>query len=121
MIARALETKKLLVPDILDPKIQKAHIANSRVIMNRSLSKIIKLLPKIESVDEISRDIGPNGNTLSILKVNAINARSALIPPPIVKESKRLDRIINNKKEINSGKRIQMTGAIIRFHLPAVG
>jgi hypothetical protein len=117
MIAKALGTKKLLVPEILDPKIQKAHIENISATIKRSLSVMTKFLPRIENVEEISSDKGPRGNTFSILKVKATRAKIVLIPPPIINEITRLVLVKKSINEKTKGIPIQIIGALKQFLL----
>jgi hypothetical protein len=116
-MVKTLGTKKLLVPEILDPKIQKAHIANIIATMKRSLSVITKFLPSMLNVDEISSETGPRGNTLSIRKVNANKAKNALIPPPTTKLNNRFALIKKINKEKIIGIPIQIIGALKQFLL----
>jgi hypothetical protein len=117
IITSTLGTKKLLVPEILEPKIQNAHIEYISATIKRSLSVITKFLPSIVNVDEISNDMGPRGNTLSILKVNANKAKNALIPPPINKVNNRFPLMMKSIKEKINGMPIQINGALKRFLL----
>ena len=117
IIAKTLGTKKLLAPEILEPKIQNAHKENIRATIKRSLSEITKFLPRIVNLDEISMDNGPSGKTLSILKVRATRANNALLPPPIIKVKRRFD--LRKKRTIERiiGRPIQMMGALTQFPL----
>ena len=112
IIAKEFAVKKLFTPDNLDPNIQNALIAKNKAIKNRSESRIVKFLPKISSVELISSDKGPKGNTLSILKVSANKANNKLTPPPIITESNLLDRIKINISDTSNGNPIQIMGAV---------
>jgi hypothetical protein len=61
--------------------------------------------------------MGPRGNTLSILKVNANKAKNALIPPPIIKVNNRFPLMMKSIKEKINGMPIQINGALKRFLL----
>jgi hypothetical protein len=117
IIASTFGTKKLFAPEILDPIIQNVHIENNKATIKRSLSEIIKFLPSIVRVDEISKDNGPIGNTLSILNVSASKAINALIPPPIIKVNKRCSLRKKRKIDRTNGIPIQIIGALTLFLL----